>query len=492
MTATIDDISRMKHTAKNLSKSKQLWLLERFASGERLSGLIEELIEDGSISQADLDRLAAARGAPTKTSRTSSKPPSSDQKSNRNPDRRSGREKKSTRSSGGQPGHPGSHRQRSDNPDSFEYSWPSECANCNHGFDTSAQDDVSGEHSPRVNWLGRVAGEFETIELVARPFVVIRQYQMKVKCNKCGCSTKGPLPSGGSGSPFGPNLQTLIVVLKMCHHFSYQRTKIFLKELGCEISEGAIANVIKRAGERAAVLCKDIEADLKKRRVLHGDETGVRVRAKSVYQFVIRSACEVRHIIAESRSRDVILAVLEEVVPPVWVSDRYSAQQGIGKRQQTCLAHLDRKGELVLEQGDPVLGMKLTDWIGDAYDLADRMPDYKPSTVKAKRRELGNRMAELVATETSCQITRTALTSFRNAHYDDQLLTFADFPPGMVPTTNNDSERSLRHSVIMRKVIYCFRSWWGAKSFADIRSVLETAALKGKTNFQAVRILFPQ
>ena len=44
-----------------------------------------------------------------------------------------------------------------------------------------------------------------------------------------------------------------------------------------------------------------------------------------------------------------------------------------------------------------------------------------------------------------------------------------------IPPTNNGSERSIRPCVIFRKVTNCFRSEWGAKLYADIRSVMETA-----------------
>jgi hypothetical protein len=44
-----------------------------------------------------------------------------------------------------------------------------------------------------------------------------------------------------------------------------------------------------------------------------------------------------------------------------------------------------------------------------------------------------------------------------------------------IPPTNNGSERGLRPCVFFRKVTKCFRSQSGAKLYADIRSVVETA-----------------
>src|SRR5258708_7051879 len=59
-----------------------------------------------------------------------------------------------------------------------------------------------------------------------------------------------------------------------------------------------------------------------------------------------------------------------------------------------------------------------------------------------------------------------------------------------VSPTNNISERRLRPSVIHRKVTGGFRSDWGAKAYAALKSLVDTAALSGITPFQVVQNLF--
>jgi transposase len=44
-----------------------------------------------------------------------------------------------------------------------------------------------------------------------------------------------------------------------------------------------------------------------------------------------------------------------------------------------------------------------------------------------------------------------------------------------IPATNNGSERELRPCVIFRKITNGFRPEWGARLYADTRSVIETA-----------------
>jgi transposase len=64
------------------------------------------------------------------------------------------------------------------------------------------------------------------------------------------------------------------------------------------------------------------------------------------------------------------------------------------------------------------------------------------------------------------------------------LFTFLQHPD--VPPDNNGRERELRPTATYRKVTGGFRSRWGVDLFADIRSVLGTAARRGIDAYQAV------
>jgi hypothetical protein len=57
-----------------------------------------------------------------------------------------------------------------------------------------------------------------------------------------------------------------------------------------------------------------------------------------------------------------------------------------------------------------------------------------------------------------------------------------------VPPTNNGSERALRPCVIFRKITNCFRSHWGARLYADVRSVFETARRRGIALLHSIRL----
>ena len=54
--------------------------------------------------------------------------------------------------------------------------------------------------------------------------------------------------------------------------------------------------------------------------------------------------------------------------------------------------------------------------------------------------------------------------------------------------TNNGSERALRPCAVYRKITNGFRSEWGAKFYADIRSVVETARRRALRAIDAIRL----
>jgi len=67
----------------------------------------------------------------------------------------------------------------------------------------------------------------------------------------------------------------------------------------------------------------------------------------------------------------------------------------------------------------------------------------------------------------------------------NSLFTFLEHPEA--PPDNNGSERELRPTATYRKVTGGFRSHWGADLFAAVRSVVGTAARRGRDAYHAIR-----
>jgi transposase len=406
------------------------------------------------LTKDELVELVLKLQSPPKTSRTSSKPPSTDQKSNRS----------QSKPGGAKPGHQGHSRRLAQTPDEIQDHRPSECRGCGGAFGA----DVAG----------CVVGEYDEIDIPPIRPVVTRHRRMACVCPSCGLRTKAALPETATGSPFGPMVGALIFYCKHQQHFSYQRLRgLFGDVLGLEISEGAIGNLLRREGAKFMAQAEAYLADLRRAAVVASDETGVRIEGVNAQQWVFHSPDTVVHKMAFSRGAQVVRDVMDGSQPDYWISDRYSAQQGHGAQHQTCLAHLARDAALVLERGDERIGLAMRFWMKDAFALADTMKTAAASTIERKARDLDNRLGAIVAANTASETTRKVQRKFANAR--EQMLTFATAPPGLVEPTNNGSERELRPAVIQRKVTNGFRSMWGAEVDAAFRTVVSTAKRRG-------------
>jgi transposase len=411
-----------------------------------------ELVEAYLALQTKLER-------PGKTSRTSSKPPSTDRKEKR----------VSSKPGGAKPGHKGYFRALAEQPDRIIEHRPTCCPGCGHGFAPDA--------------LGEVIGAHDTVDLPPVLPVVTRSQRLACTCPGCGTRVKAaPL---APGSPFGPNIQALALYLKHVQHVSYQRLQaMFADVFGLTISQGALGNIFDRA--RAAFQGKAVAilARLRTASAVASDETGVRIEGVNAQHWVFRADGIVFHQAAFSRAAQVVRDVMGGHRPAFWTSDRYSAQQGHGERHQTCLAHLARDIAYALEVSDDPAPLRLKLWMGDVFALWRHLGTFAASTIARKRRSLENRIGEILCARSDCDVTSALLRKITNAR--EQLLTFLDAPDLLQPT-NNDCERSLRPAVINRKVTNGFRANWAAQADADIRTVIDTERLAGVGPYHAIR-----
>jgi transposase len=89
----------------------------------------------------------------------------------------------------------------------------------------------------------------------------------------------------------------------------------------------------------------------------------------------------------------------------VWLSDRYTAQQGHGVQHQTCLAHLARDVAYAVEVSEDPVPLRLQLWLGSVFSLAERVSDLAASTLSAKRRALERQVTDILSAPSRCDLT---------------------------------------------------------------------------------------
>ncbi|MCP4489311.1 MAG: IS66 family transposase [Gammaproteobacteria bacterium] len=412
------------------------------------------------LSKPALVELVLKLQRPGKTSRTSSKPPSTDKKERR----------KQSKPGGAKPGHEGHSRSLHENPDEIVDHRPETCPLCNGSLDS----DLPGE----------VIGKYDEIEVPPITPFVRRHRRLCVTCPHCCTQVEAPVPDAAKGSPFGPRLHGLAVYLKTFQAISFVRLeRMFADLFGLKISQGALANMLKRSHVPFAVGKVNILEDLRRADTVASDETGIRIEGLNGYHWVFMSDRAVVHEVQLSRAAQVVRDVMGQHRPKLWLSDGYSAQQGHGEYHQTCLAHLARDIAYAVEASDDMVPLRLKLWLDKVFVLARSLSSFATSTVKTKRRELENSLADILTSTPTCKIAEAIRAKLARA--SPRLLTFLDFP-GEIDVTNNGCERALRPSVIQRKVTNGFRSMWAAEGDCAVRTVVDTQKLGGQSPFQTI------
>lgn len=441
-------------------------------SKEDLIRLILEQAKQLAQLKADYEALKLKveqnQKKPPTSSKNSSQPPSKDQKSDKPKDGRKHRH-------GPPQGHEKHERKFVAQADQIVELRAKSCRLCHTNL------NGAGERLVKVNQITELPqAKAEVIE--------VRQYEET--CPECGqMQVKDPPVGLEMERTFGTRLEATVVYYRQEQHMSYERTQLALLNLhGVEISQGGIDGIMQRAGEKAIQAVKPIEETVRQSAVIHSDETSSRVEGNNWWEWVFCTAKAVLHIIRFNRSEDVIKDVMEKVKAEVWESDCYGAQlKAPAKQLQLCLAHQLRNLQAVVD-ADPTLTwpramQTLFRYAIHLHHQRDQLsPDQFAAQVARVERHCDRLLQRSLAPPDARRLQR------RYLKHRQKLFVFlyrTDVDP-----TNNVAERALRPSVIHRKVTGCFRSEWGAKAFAALASVIDTAELSGVRAFDAIQSLF--
>jgi len=438
-------------------------------SREELVALVKLLLAEIEQLKARIAELEAknSSGLPPATSRNSSQPPSRDQKSN------SG-EKKSQKRVGAKPGHKAATRPLVEKPDRIIEAKVEQCTNCHADLRAVPPNHV-------------IRHQIEELPIV-RTLVIETQIH-ETECPHCHTLQRGVPPEGLEPTrSFGPRLEATVIYYKQEQHLSYERIAETMRDLcGVELSEGGINAILRRGGEAAQPEADKTAIAVAQSEIIGSDETSARVKGRNWWQWVFRSTAGVVHLIVPTRGAEVILQFMGENCAECWVSDCYSSQLlAPAKNLQLCLAHQIRDLQRVIEQA-PWLRwpVEIQELFREAIHLWNRFAIENELTLAGYQRrvtEIENRLDALLEKDQTCTAAEKLFN--RYVKHRDRLLVFLRHPG--VPPTNNACESALRPSVIHRKVTNGFRSEWGAKAYAALETVLETAKLKGHRVFDVL------
>ena len=430
--------------------------------------------------------LASLRERIGRSSRNSSKPPSSDGPGFKPPARRKG----SGRKRGGQPGHPGTGPELLpiERVDEVIDHHPDACRRC--GTLLEGEDPDPLRH--------------QVIEIPPITPVVIEHRLHRLVCPCCSTSTCATLPADVEASPYGPRLSSLVGLLGSVFPLSFSKTQALLDQLlAVEISRGAIAKVRQRLSAALAQPMQEALAFARQQPVAYVDETGAPTgnadgnnpTGKRGWQWVMVTAVVTVFIQGLSRSTAAAIELLGSSFGGIVVSDRFSAYNHLPTQQrQLCWAHLIRDLTAIAERpgASAEFGAQL---LGLQQQLFDHWHRYKDGTIDWPALQQSCRPIRQAFEATLQQVVElgaqrrertpwasTVRTCRKLLKVTGALWTFLEIE-GIEPT-NNAAERALRQSVIQRKISHGVQSTKGAICRSRLLTVTTSLRQQGRDVWQ--------
>lgn len=422
-----------------LSKAELIELI--LAQGEQIAQLQAAFRQLQADYEALKKKFEQNQKPPT-SSQNSSQPPSRDQKGSLPKERRKRRH-------GPPVGHPKQERVFVANPDHIVEVRTDSCPEC--------QADLGAEAG-----LLLAVNQITELPLAKAEVIEVRQYA--VSCPQCGRQHVAQPPQGlEMGRTFGARLEATVVYYRQEQHLSYQRTQRALRDLhGVSLSQGGIDQIMQRAGKKAVAQVAPMQEQVRQSAVILSDETGSRVDGSNWWHWVFCGLTAVLHVIRFNRSAEVIQEVMGKSQAEVWVSDCLTSQlKAPAQARQICLSHQLRNLQAVVDRYPSAFwASAMQALFRYAIHLRNQRAQLPPEHFQAQVARIECLCDWLIERPLSQPEASKLQRRYRKLR--QHLFVFlyrSDVPP-----TNNLSERTLRPSVIHRKVIGCFRSDWGAQA----------------------------
>ena len=244
---------------------------------------------------AHLEReLAKART----TSKTSSKPPSSDLVKPPKPSKSPSVFE--ARSVGGQPGHPKHERPAfsAEQLDAVHEYTLSSCPCCGGGLDAA-------DRAPKT---------IQQVEIMEVPIRIEEHRGRALWCPTCQTMPYAPFPrTVENGHLFGPRLTALVAYMKGACHASFSTIRKFLRDVSqMPVSRGYLRNLIANMSDALEPAFEELLQALPEQDVLNIDETGHNDCGDRFWTWCFKASMSTLFRIDRSRGSQVLLDVLGE------------------------------------------------------------------------------------------------------------------------------------------------------------------------------------
>lgn len=322
----------------------------------------------------------------------------------------------------------------------------------------------------------------EDIELVIKTVTKIRH--LMGKCASCGKVLRSKEATSGPPVETGPNIGALLTMIRQYGMTLGNLSKLSTDILGIPITRSGVLGIVNRHTDRMKMIYDIIGNRMPKENVLHGDETGWKVRGKSGYIWILCNKKAVYFHYDKSRGGSVVKDLVGSDYKGIMVCDFYGGYNVI-ENTQRCLAHFlkDIKKQCEIYRGSKAL-----------HKFKSEMKEFIRNGVnvqKMEESELRERELEKLGKKLDA-LSRAKLPrgepenlAKRIRKFKRQMMLFVANPE--VEYHNNRAERHLRPLVINRKNSFGSDTVAGAERICILQSVVETCKVNNMSPYEFIR-----
>lgn len=442
-----------------------------------LLGKIDSLMKRVSDLERDVNRLTYENQSLTKrlskyetpkNSQNSSRPPSSDFPK---PEKTQSLREPSGKKPGGQLGHEGTTLKVVPTADITEAHCPFYCSCC--GEDLSTQEGI-------------FAGKRQVIDIP--PIIpVVTEHQLFDKRCKCGHLNKASYPIGVTTPvSYGENVQAFTAYLSTRQYLPIKRLSELLSDIfGLSISTGGVDYILNKMQKKASAIYESIRQNVLKNNIIGADETGVNINGSNNWGWTFQHQYATFIAIHPNRGYKAIETIMPEGLQKnILITDCWSSYfKTNAASHQLCTAHLLRELTFLKQK------YKNDSWAARISQLITKALDLRKydNATKENVDEILNSFSDLLIEPLAKKSEDVIVFQNRMRKYSDYVFNFLrnkDIPPD-----NNGSERAIRNFKVKLKISGFFKSIEGARVYATIRSVIDSAIKNNQNPLDIIRLI---
>lgn len=446
---------------------------------EELKKRCRELEQENQVLKVKVAQLS-------KTSKNSSKSPSSDIIKDKTADKDDDKKKKKR---GGQPGHTKHEREpfKADEIDHFHDYHLDGCPYC------GSQVEERPEMPPRT---------LQQIQIVEIPIEIHEYRAFGYWCEKCQKVHYPKLPDDiVKAGLCSSSLTALVGYMKSVLHASFSNIRKYLRDVvQISISRGQLRKLIGKVSDALAAPYDELLKKIPFESKLNVDETGHKENGEKFWTWCFRAELYVLFKIDKSRGSKVLIEVIGKEFNGIIGCDYFSAYRKYMKdfnvTLQFCIAHIIRDIRFLISHPDEqtkVFGQKLLNQFRELFKIIREKGEQSHQQIQPQLQAVSDKIISIAVNQAPSELDKDGKEIKNHAQniskrfINHGLAYFQFITTPQIDPTNNIAEQAIRFIVIDRHITQGTRNESGRKDCERLWTVIGTCAIQSRSAYEFIK-----